>query len=183
MKDKKIIILLIDMVLVLGIIAILLPNPFPGLLRKVYCSRVIDGDTIIYTEPGLFHLSYRARLLYIDAPESDQLSFDHLKIGKAATIFLKNLIEGKTITVQVAGNDMYGRQLIQIWDQNIDINYEMVRSGWAVIYPFSEFSSPAHKMQYLRTYYRAQLLRRGLWSSSGLLSPYKFRKQKRLKKR
>ena len=111
-------------------------------------AKVIDGDTIKINNKSI-------RLSSLDAPEDDQIDVisidkcgckycknnpDDKKFiikfsdyaGKGATLFLKNYIENKEVTVKTEGLDYYRRILGTIYIDEIDINKKIVEEGWAI---------------------------------------------------
>lgn len=107
--------------------------PKPAIPEKI-TGKVVgitDGDTIIITE-GLA-TNHTVRLVGIDAQESKT------KEGKAATLYLTNLIHGKTIDVLVDPSiqyDDYGRVLGTVMLGSKNINLEMLKAGHAQPYLF-----------------------------------------------
>jgi endonuclease YncB( thermonuclease family) len=73
----------------------------------VYVDRVIDGDT--FTADG-----FRVRIESINAPELDQSG------GPEAHLCLANAIQGRTVTINPHGLDVYGRTLASV--MNVRIN-------------------------------------------------------------
>jgi micrococcal nuclease len=86
--------------------------------------RVTDGDTIVVNIDGK---EFRLRYIGIDSPESGESG------GYEATQKNKALVEGKTVTLvkDVSETDSYGRLLRYVFVEEIFVNYEMVRSGYA----------------------------------------------------
>ncbi|MBF0207825.1 MAG: thermonuclease family protein [Oligoflexia bacterium] len=174
-------------VLVLGIVALVAPSGNRNGLNRIMvgeCERVVDGDTLL-----LLNDKRRVRLAYIDAPELNQTSFDYIPIGKWSKDFLRKIVEGKKIRMEVLGQDQYSRLLAKIWvlrtenAENADygelsaVNYQLIKNGHAVLYPFSTFSSKWEKSAYLWGFYWAKWNRHGMWSTLGFSSPYHYRKQ------
>lgn len=94
-------------------------------------ARVIDGDTIAIEDS-------RIRLSKIDAPEMKQKCLDKKSIqylcGEVSKAFLKKMIDGKQVVCSYEERDMYNRYLGTCTTENININYELVKNGMAVIY-------------------------------------------------
>ena len=94
----------------------LLPNRPPATsLTSAVVSRVIDGDTL-ELETG-----ERVRLIGVDAPEIGEPS------AAAATRFVRDLVEGRTIWLEADGNntDAFGRLRRYVWLQvPTDVNNE-----------------------------------------------------------
>lgn len=92
--------------------------------EEVLVIRVIDGDTI-EIEGGM-----RIRYIGIDAPETyPQTEY----YGPEATAKNKELVEGLTVRMErdISDKDRYGRLLRYVWVDDILVNAELVRLGYA----------------------------------------------------
>lgn len=89
-------------------------------------SRIIDGDTIELST------GQKVRLIGIDTPESGQPYFQEAKEA------LSSLILNKKVTMEkdVSETDKYGRLLRYIYLDDLFINEEMVRRGFARVYTY-----------------------------------------------
>jgi micrococcal nuclease len=97
--------------------------------ETVVVARVVgisDGDTIraLTNDNQLL----RVRLRNIDAPEKSQA------FGQASKQNLSRYIFGRDVELHVFGIDRYGRSLAIIVLQDVDINLEQVRDGFAWVY-------------------------------------------------
>jgi micrococcal nuclease len=133
------------------------------------CERVIDGDTIVVSRSGY---SLKVRFAYIDAPESSQRSFDKIPIGKNSTKFLRNLIEGKKVKLEILKKDLYGRTIGVVYLNNQSVNKLMVERGHAIYY--DQRTLPEIRL----SEYRAKMKRLGIWKTDGFYNPKSFRKMK-----
>lgn len=91
-----------------------------NIYENMFVERVIDGDTIeVYgsTEPEHFARK-KVRLYEINTPEIRGASRPE---GLAAKEFVKNLIEGRTVTLKVYGRDDFGRWIADVYIGVIDI--------------------------------------------------------------
>ena len=90
-------------------------------------ARVIDGDTI-EIENG-----ESVRLLGINSPERGELYYDEAKD------FLVNLILNKTVKLEFVGDrtDKYRRTLAYVFLDNLNVNAEAVKNGYANYYFYS----------------------------------------------
>ncbi|SIQ14423.1 Endonuclease YncB, thermonuclease family [Rhizobium sp. RU20A] len=118
--------------LVLAFVAVAVKEQAPGTGgRLVGAARVVDGDTLAFGER-------RVRLLGIDAPERGQMCWRDTvprDCGRAATAALTALIDGKTVTCDLEGEDRYRRALGRCFDAaGRDLNAVLVRSGMAVAF-------------------------------------------------
>ena len=123
-------------------------------ITSAIVSKVIDGDTIKLQN------GERVRLLGINTPEMGQPYYEE------ATNRLKELIEGKTITLEkdIEDKDQYGRLLRHIYIDDTFVNLEMVREGYAnvyVIHPNVKYSS-----KFENTEEEAKNAKRGIWQPS-----------------
>lgn len=85
-------------------------------------SNVIDGDT--------FELitGEKIRMYGINTPESDEYYYSE------ATYFVKEKIENKKIKYKRFGTDQYNRTLAIVYYENENVNLELVREGYAMVY-------------------------------------------------
>ncbi|MFC1903800.1 thermonuclease family protein [Chloroflexota bacterium] len=93
-------------------------------------TQVIDGDTITI-EGG-----YRVRYIGIDTPET----YPELeKYGNEAWQANRRLVEGKEVRLErdVSETDKYGRLLRYVYVNDIFVNAELIKQGWAeaIAYP------------------------------------------------
>lgn len=79
---------------------------------------VIDGDTLVLEGKS------KIRLRYVDAPE---LKFCG---GKEAKNILEKLVVGKKVEVRAQIADQYGRGMALVDVAGVNINAQMLRSGW-----------------------------------------------------
>ncbi len=100
-----------------------------------------DGDTITATVKGA---KLRVRLLGVDSPEVDFNGYSQGEVAIKARDYLRSLvpIEAEVLLkTQKNSLDGNGRMLAQIFYKGQDINYMMLKSGWAAmyfIYPFDK---------------------------------------------
>ncbi|WP_228156070.1 thermonuclease family protein [Arcobacter lacus] len=125
--------------------------------------KVSDGDTITVLTSD--KTQYKIRLNDIDAPEKKQA------FGNKSKDNLAKYIAGKTVTVQYQKKDKYKRILGTIYYNNIDINLQQVKDGFAWVYK---------KYSKNQDYYNAEKLARenkkGLWIDKNPIAPWEFRK-------
>ncbi|KAK4535284.1 hypothetical protein CDCA_CDCA04G1309 [Cyanidium caldarium] len=135
--------------------------PIDGLRGK---PRIVDGDTLELN-------GKRVRLFAIDAFESTQLcpldvpdTSTHrpaaIPCGREATTALQSLIGEHEVACECGGVDFFGRYVgVCRLDgpEDIDLNREMVRSGWALA--FRNYS-----LRYVPDEQFAQAHRRGSWA-------------------
>lgn len=113
--------------------------------------QVIDGDTVII-ENG-FHVRY----IGIDAPEKNEAYY------LEATLLNKKLVEGKSIRLEkdTSEKDKYGRILGYIYVDDIFINAEIVRLGYAHAKAYPPDIKHQWYLQIMET--EARKTKRGIW--------------------
>ena len=172
------------LVLILGKTPHELSHISGGILKTKHCHvlRVLDGDTITVDCDGK---EERVRLLYIDAPESDQLGPQNFyQIGKWSTARLKSRLSiFKLVSIKYYEKDTYGRVLGVVYHLGVNINLWMIQKGVATIYQYAEFESPQHKNKYYFELLKAAVNGEGIWSLDKWRNPYFFRRSKKLNKR
>ncbi len=92
--------------------------------QNAIVSKIIDGDTI-EVETG-----ERIRLIGINTPERGQPYYQE------ATNRLKELVEGKNIVLEsdVQDKDQYGRLLRYVFVDDLFVNLQLVKEGYATVY-------------------------------------------------
>jgi len=121
-------------------------------LPVYFATMVVDGSTIIVDE------NRRVRLAGIKAPDKDE------EMGMEATDFLKAMIEGKEISLQIDvlnPQDDFGRLRAIIYIENTNVNIEMLRAGLAHVYPV--YPSIIGSDDWVSFEEEARKARRGLW--------------------
>lgn len=115
-------------------------------------ARVVDGDTLVIGDA-------RLRLISIDAPEGAQTCRDaqqrEYDCGREATRELERLIGRREVSCSGEKRDRYGRALVICLAGAVNLNAELVRSGWAVTYLGRDFEGEEAE---------ARKARRGMWS-------------------
>jgi len=118
--------------------------------------RIIDGDTIVVQ--GGYHVRY----IGIDTPEKGKPFYQEAKD------FNRELVEGKTVWLEkdVTDKDKYNRLLRYVYVDDVFINAEMVRAGYAYVYPESTFPDTKYYDLLKEAETEAREAERGIWSSS-----------------
>ncbi len=122
---------------------------------------VLDGDTIDIMYNGK---AQRIRLQHIDAPEKSQ------PFGQQARKFFSSLCSTKVVSVNVSGNDHYGRWLGDVYVLSLNVNKEMVRAGFAWWY--RQYS---HDASFGALEASSQQLKAGLWIQRNPDPPWTYR--------
>ena len=122
-------------------------------------TRVIDGDTIEVEG------EYKVRLIGIDTPETVHPNKPVEFFGREASDKLKEMIEGKE--VQLVSDptqddvDRYGRLLRYVYLDNVDINLEMIKQGYAFEYTYRVAYEKQEEYKQAQEF--AKMNKLGLW--------------------
>ena len=126
---------------------------------------IVDGDTI--------HIDkIKYRLHGIDAPEMKQLckiNEKNYKCGVKSKEFLVSLIGNKQVRCVHKDVDRYKRIVAECFVNNINLNKELVKGGWALAY--TDYSK-----DYVADEYFAQENALGMWKGT-FIEPKKWRKR------
>lgn len=99
-------------------------NPVePAPTGAAVVSRHIDGDSLEIEVDGQI---VEVRLIGINAPELADCA------GPAASDALAALLDGGPFSVIGEKRDTYGRRLVELVARGVDVNAELVRTGWAL---------------------------------------------------
>ena len=136
-------------------------NASPVITGKVI--RVHDGDTITLQ---VENKNVNVRLARIDAPELKQ------PFGKKAGDYLREILKGETVNVDVDDIDQYGRTIGTVMLGNENINALMVQDGYAWVY--REYSKGGDDLMLLEKDARDRGI--NLWSTQNPVYPADYRK-------
>lgn len=131
--------------------------------------KVTDGDTVTLLTQD--NRQIKIRLDGIDAPERKQ------DYGTKATLYVRRLCEGKTVTVIKTGTDRYKRTLGILYVGNLNVNEYLVRKGLA--WHYKQFNK-SHRLDSLERLARKEKL--NIWSLPNAVPPWEYRKNKNFKK-
>lgn len=137
-----------------------------------YVVKVIDGDSLrVKNNRKVIEI----RLYGIDSPEWGQA------YGNKAKQFLKKKIKGRKVSVVAKDRDRYGRTVALVSYSGGLVNREMVRSGYAWMYPKYCRQQPlCSELKQLQQ--KARSRRLGLWRDPAPVSPWQWKWQQRKKK-
>lgn len=123
---------------------------------------VADGDTITILTSQKKQI--KIRLYGIDTPEKAQA------FGKQAKKFTASLVARKNVTVTVHDTDKYGRSVGVVNVGNINVNQELLRTGYA--WQYRKYCKDSFCDDWLELEKRAQVSRVGLWSDKNAVAPW-----------
>lgn len=128
----------------------------------------IDGDSLRKGEQEY-------RLHGIDAPELHQNCTGRdgkpFPCGRAARDHLRSLVKNEALVCDIRETDRYGRLVATCRAGDVDINREMVRSGWAIAYR-------RHGTAHAEAEADARQARRGIWQGA-FETPERWRERRR----
>lgn len=122
---------------------------------------VTDGDTIKVLENNK---EYKIRFSGIDAPEKSQ------DYGQKSKQFLSNLIFGKIVKVEIRDIDKYNRYVSDVYLENVWINSEMIKNGYA--WHYKQYSKDQNLAKLEDTAKEKKL---GLWADKNPVAPWDYR--------
>lgn len=128
--------------------------------RDNYCTRVIDGDTIVVTIGGQ---EEKVRLIGVDTPETVHPRKPVEYFGKEASEFTRRMVEGKGIRLEYdwQTRDKYGRLLAYVYiEDGTFLNAEIIKQGYGFAYTRYPFKHLDDFRQYER---EAREHNMGLW--------------------
>ena len=115
---------------------------------------VIDGDTIVIE--GGHHIRY----IGIDTPEREEPFYEE------AREYNQELVENRTVRLEkdVTDRDRFDRLLRYAYVGDVFVNLELVRQGFAVVYPKGQFPDNKHYGVLSQAEAEARQAERGIWA-------------------
>lgn len=126
---------------------------------------VADGDTFYMQIEGR---STRVRLSEVDAPEKKQ------PFGRRSEQSLRELVAKKSVAATWSKVDRYGRPIVRVVVDGVDVNAEQVKRGFAWVYRKYSTDSSLYVFEN-----EARLARRGLWVDPSPVEPWEWRRARR----
>lgn len=134
--------------------------------------RAVDGDTFEVLLPDNTHPNIRFES--VDTPETGSKNVPGQPFGNRATEALKELCVGKMATVHQTGTDGYRRPVVYLIVDEVNINAEMVRLGYA--WQAIDYSDDE---QLAAIEAEARKAKRGLWADENPMPPWEWRRQQK----
>ena len=109
----------------------------PSYHYRAFVNRVIDGDSIVCDVDLGFDLWKRnihIRLNGIDTPELRSKDPAEREVARAVRDYVKDLIEGRDVLLDVHGTGKYGRWIATVYVEKLEwqsLNYNLVETGRA----------------------------------------------------
>jgi endonuclease YncB( thermonuclease family) len=127
--------------------------------------KVADGDTITLDS------GEKIRFAQIDTPEISHFGKPSQPFGKEAGAALRQMVKDKNVRVEVEAVDQYGRNVGTVYVDNLNVNRELVKNGFAWVY-----RQYAHDPELIELEKAARAKRTGLWMLDNPIYPPDFRK-------
>jgi micrococcal nuclease len=118
--------------LLLVLVAATAAQPAGGPLLHAIVVRVVDGDTIHVRINGRVE---KVRYIGVNTPEVHHPSRGEEPGGQEATAVNTSLVGGRPVRLEldVQVRDRYGRLLAYVWVDDVMVNAELVRRGYAQV--------------------------------------------------
>lgn len=143
-----------------GLVFVILLALVVGSLAKTGVFRPENGRYVAIDGDSLHKDGSELRLHGIDAPELHQSCANRMggdyPCGREAQRFLARLIADRELKCLISETDHYGRGVATCSVGSMEINAEMVRSGWAIAYR-------RHSSRYGYEEAEARKAERGIW--------------------
>jgi micrococcal nuclease len=123
-----------------------------------FCTRVVDGDTIVIENDE------RVRYIGIDTPETVHPRIGVEPFGPEASAVNKALVEGRRVYLvsDITNRDKYGRLLRYVYTEDgLFVNLALVACGLATVTTYPP--DVAHVEEYVTAQEEAREAGRGIW--------------------
>ncbi|MCI5166618.1 MAG: hypothetical protein D3903_11120 [Candidatus Electrothrix sp. GM3_4] len=129
--------------------------------------KVLDGDTL-HVKKGKQII--KIRLYGVDCPEKKQ------RYGTEATKFATQLFLNKKVRVETVHTDQYGRTVALVSAGRKMLNRELVREGYAWVYPaYCKRKPLCTELSTLEE--KAKKKKKGLWQQKRPMAPWVWRQK------
>jgi endonuclease YncB( thermonuclease family) len=153
---------------------------------KARVVKVYDGDTITFIENtevselnkkrNVEPVKFRGRLYGIDAPELRQ-EFGTNSREILASVILNREVTIENVETDKTGNkfDIFGRRVIKVYIDDLYVNEELVKYGYA--WSYKKYNNNDQAIEDAEKYARTNRL--GLWNTTDPINPEDWRKLKK----
>lgn len=118
-------------------------------LSSSYCTRVVDGDTIVvcvFEEASKRLYKFNVRVAGVDTPEMRGKSDEERTAARLAKRFVEERVLGQKVYLHDVSYDKYGRILARVFCGGVDLTRELLKHGMGVAYDGGrkkQFSAPS----------------------------------------
>ncbi|MGB3222096.1 MAG: thermonuclease family protein [Desulforhopalus sp.] len=144
---------------------VLAMEPLYGSVKKV-----IDGDSLVIVSGKK---RFEVRLYGIDCPEYNQ------PFSPEAKAMVRKRVLSKSVLVQPEYYDSYKRLVAIVSDGDQTLNGELVQAGFAWVYPRYCRKKICNSWKEMEKSAKNQ--KRGMWSSTPPIPPWKWKRMKQVK--
>jgi len=131
----------------------------PSLAGQFKVTRVHDGETIRAEGYGI---EIVVRLAGIEIPVASEQN--HQSLALEAKSYLADMILNKMIDIKGHGLDEINRVLGVITIQRMNVNLEMIKAGYAIVYR-RDPPHPLYLLPYVKAEEAAKRSRKGIWAT------------------
>ena len=124
--------------------------------------RIVDGDTI---HVRIADRVEKVRYIGVNTPEVHHPTKGEQPGGREAAIVNGELVKGRVVRIEldVRSRDRYGRLLAYVWVDDVMVNAELVRRGYAQVMTVPP--NVRYQSLFLRLQREARAAGRGLWAT------------------
>lgn len=137
-------------------------------------SKVKDGDTVVIT-PSFGRKQFTCRLYGIDAPETSKGRKRGQPYGELAERELRFLVLHYSVEAILTGKKSYNREICFIRKNDVDINLDMVKRGYA--WAYRQYLKRPYASEYIDAEEEAREKGLGLWRQRNPVPPWEFRRK------
>lgn len=127
-----------------------------------YCTYIVDGDTIDVDIAGTIS---RVRYIGIDTPEGGDCYYTEAKEKNRELVYQRNV----RLVRDVSETDHFGRLLRYVYVDDLHVNAELVRQGYALASTYPP--DVAHSLEFADLQHQAQAAGLGLWGGCTTPTP------------
>jgi micrococcal nuclease len=131
----------------------------PSLAGQFKVTRVHDGETIRAEGYGI---EIVVRLAGIEIPVASEQN--HQPLAMEAKSYLADMILNKGIDIKGHGVDDMNRVLGVLMIQQVNVNLEMIKAGYAIVYR-GDPPHPLYLLPYVKAEEAAKRFRKGIWAT------------------
>ena len=144
------------------------PSPAGAVEWSGKCVGITDGDTITVLRG---REQIKIRVYGVDTPEPGQ------DFGSRATKFTRDMVHGKTVTVQEVEKDRRDRTVALVDVAGASLSRELVANGYAWVY--LEYCKIAACEDWKKLEAEARRKKLGLWAHPNPVPPWEWRQKQR----
>lgn len=154
----------------LTLLLLLIATPAIAAFPTAMVVSVGDGDTLQVRQNNSL---VTIRLACVDAPELAQSPY-----GAKSAERLKQLLPmGQTVQLREVGMDRYGRTVAEVFFKDQSIGLQLVREGYAVVYPQYLNRCQEKAQQYLQAEKQSKSKKLVFWQQTSPVMPWDFRQE------